>query len=44
MEPDGNWEEGLPLLLLAAQENKEEGTGVSPNDLVFGQTLLGPLS
>ena len=40
---DGDWEEGLPWLLLAAREVSQESTGFSPNDLVFGHTVRGPL-
>lgn len=40
----GDWEEGLPWLLLAAREVVQESTGFSPNDLVFGHTVRGPLS
>ena len=41
---DRDWEEGLPWLLLAAREVTQEGTGFSPNDLVFGHTVHGPLN
>lgn len=44
VELGGNWEEGLPWLLLAAWEVVQESTGFSPNDLVFGHTVRGPLS
>lgn len=40
----GDWEEGLPWLMLAAQEVTQESTGFSPNDLVFGHTVRGPLA
>lgn len=40
MEMDRDWEEGLPWLLLAAREVCEE----SPNDLVFGHKVRGPLA
>lgn len=40
---DKDWEEGLPSLLLAAREGCQEGTGFSPNDLVFGHKVRGPL-
>uniref|UniRef100_A0A8C5CMY1 Gypsy retrotransposon integrase-like protein 1 n=1 Tax=Gadus morhua TaxID=8049 RepID=A0A8C5CMY1_GADMO len=40
---DGDWEEGLPWLLLAAREVSQESTGFSPNDLVFGHNVRGPL-
>lgn len=39
-ELDRNWEEGLPWLLLAAQEN----TGFSPNELIFEHSVQGPLA
>lgn len=40
----GDWEEGLPWLLLAAREVVQESTGFSPNDLVFGHEVRGPLA
>lgn len=40
----GDWEEGLPWLLLAAKEVVQESTGFSPNDLVFGHIVRGPLA
>lgn len=40
----GDWEEGLPWLLLAAREVVQESTGFSPNDLVFGHKVQGPLA
>uniref|UniRef100_A0A3B4ZKQ1 Gypsy retrotransposon integrase-like protein 1 n=1 Tax=Stegastes partitus TaxID=144197 RepID=A0A3B4ZKQ1_9TELE len=43
-ELDRDWEEGLPWLLLAAREAVQESTGFSPNDLVFGHSVRGPLS
>lgn len=33
----------LPWLLIAAQEGVQESTGLSPNDLVFGHKVNGPL-
>uniref|UniRef100_A0A8C1RHP2 Gypsy retrotransposon integrase-like protein 1 n=1 Tax=Cyprinus carpio TaxID=7962 RepID=A0A8C1RHP2_CYPCA len=39
-----DWEEGLPWLLLAAREVTQESTGFSPNDLVFGHRVRGPLA
>lgn len=39
-----DWEEGLPWLLLAAREVVQESTGFSPNDLVFGHKVRGPLA
>lgn len=43
-ELSGDWEEGLPWLLLAACEVVQESTGFSPNDLVFGHTARGLLA
>ena len=42
-ELDGDWEEGLSWLMLAVREAVQESTGFSPNDLVFGHTVPGPL-
>ncbi|KAL3967153.1 FMS-like tyrosine kinase 1 [Sarotherodon galilaeus] len=42
-EMRSDWEEGLPWLLLAAREVCQESTGFSPNDLVFGHKVRGPL-
>lgn len=43
-ELNADWEEGLPWLLLAAREVVQESTGFSPNDLVFGHKVRGPLA
>lgn len=43
-ELDSDWEEGLPWLMLAAREVSQESLGFSPNDLVFGHTVRGPLA
>lgn len=39
-----DWEEGLPWLLLAIHEVSQESTTFSPNELVFGHTVRGPLA
>lgn len=39
-----DWEEGLPWLLLAAREVVQVSTGFSPNELVFGHSVRGPLA
>lgn len=44
VELGGDWEEGLPWLLLVCREVVKEITGFSPKDLVFGHTVRGPLS
>lgn len=38
MELGSDWEEVLPWLLMGVRE----GTGFSPNDLVFGHEINGP--
>ncbi len=43
-EMEGDWEEGLLWLMLSAREVCQESTGFSPNDLVFGHTVRGPLA
>ncbi len=44
MELGRDWEEGLPWLMLAAREVTQESTGFSPNELVFGHTVRGPVA
>ena len=34
----------MPWLLLAAREVVQESTGFSPNDLVFGHKVRGPMA
>lgn len=43
-EVKGDWEEGLPWLLLATCEVIQESLGFSPNQLVFGHCVRGPLA
>lgn len=43
VELQQDWEQGLPWLLLAARQVVQESTGFSPNELVFGHTVRGPL-
>lgn len=38
------WEDTLPWLLLAAKQVTQESTGFSPDELVFGHTVRGPLA
>ena len=42
VELSGDWEEGLPWLLLAIREVAQESLGFSPNELVFGHAVRGP--
>ena len=44
MELGQSWEDGLPWLLLASREVIQESTGFSPNELVFGHSVSGPLA
>ena len=39
-----DWEDGLPWLLMAARQVTQESTGFSPNALVFGHSVRGPLA
>lgn len=39
-----DWEDGLPWLLLAAREVVQDSLGFSPNALVFGHKVRGPLA
>ena len=43
-ELKGDWEEGLPWLMLSAREVVQESTGFSPSELVFAYKVRGPLS
>ncbi|KAI7800925.1 hypothetical protein IRJ41_015687 [Triplophysa rosa] len=44
VELDSDWEEGLPWMLLAIREVVQESLGFSPNKLVFGHTVRGPIA
>ena len=39
-----DWGEGRPWLILTAREVTQKSTGFSPNALVFGHTVRGPLA
>uniref|UniRef100_A0A3B3WI04 Gypsy retrotransposon integrase-like protein 1 n=1 Tax=Poecilia mexicana TaxID=48701 RepID=A0A3B3WI04_9TELE len=43
LEFDGDWDEGVHLLLFAAREVVQESLGFSPADLVFAHSVRGPL-
>lgn len=43
-EFEKDWDEGVPLVLFAAQEVVQESLCFSPNELVFGYYVTGPLS
>ena len=42
-ETEKDWDEGIHLLLFAAQKSVQEALGFSPFGLVFGRTVRGPL-
>lgn len=44
VQMQGDWEEALPWMLLAAREVIQESTGFSPNDLIFSHKVRGPLA
>ena len=44
MELGRGWEEGIPWLLLASREVVQESSGFSPNELVFGHSVRGPMA
>ncbi|KAL6471399.1 hypothetical protein MHYP_G00200490 [Metynnis hypsauchen] len=43
LEVGKDWDEGIPLLLFALRDKVQESTGFSPNALVFGRSVRGPL-
>ena len=43
LENDKDWDEGVPLMLFARRESVQESLGFSPFELVFGQSVRGPL-
>ncbi|XP_076851553.1 uncharacterized protein LOC143502752 [Brachyhypopomus gauderio] len=43
LEVGNDWDEGVPLLLFAIRDTVQESTGFSPNALVFGRSVRGPL-
>lgn len=42
-EPGNDWDKGVPFLLFATREVTTESLGFSPNELVFGHEVRGPL-
>lgn len=44
LEHSRDWDKGLPFLLFATREVPQESLGFSPNELVFGHRVRGPLS
>ena len=37
------WDQGIPFLLFAVRDAKQESLGFSPFELVYGHTVRGPL-
>lgn len=44
LENTKDWDRGLPFLLFATREVPQESLGFSPNQLVFGHRVRGPLN
>lgn len=43
LEAGNEWDEGVPLVLFALNEARQESLGFSPSELVFGHNVRGPL-
>lgn len=43
LETEQQWDEGLPLVLYAIRSTRQESLGVSPNEMLFGRDVRGPL-
>lgn len=43
METENEWDDGVPLVLFALHEARQESLGFSPSELVFGHNVRGPL-
>lgn len=42
-ETEKNWDEGMPFVLFANRDARQESLGFSPAELVFGHNVHGPL-
>ena len=42
-ETGRDWDEGVPFVLFAIRDAKQESLGFSPAELVFGHNVRGPL-
>ncbi len=43
LETENEWDDGVPLVLFALREARQESLGFSPSELVFGHNVRGPL-
>ncbi|XP_063589651.1 uncharacterized protein LOC134766651 [Penaeus indicus] len=43
LETGKDWDEGLPLMLHAIRSAKQESLGYSPDELLFGREIRGPM-
>lgn len=43
LETGNDWEEGVPFVLFAVREARQDSLGFSPSELVFGHNVRGPL-
>lgn len=43
LETENEWDDGVPLVLFALHEARQESLGFSPSQLIFGYNIRGPL-
>ncbi|KAK7166228.1 hypothetical protein R3I93_006107 [Phoxinus phoxinus] len=43
IETGNEWDDGVPLVLFAVREARQDSLGFSPSELVFGHNVRGPL-
>ena len=43
LETANDWDDGVPLVLFAIRDSCQESLGFSPNELLFGREVRGPL-
>ena len=43
LETGNDWDNGIPLVLFAVRDSYQESLGYSPNELLFGKEVRGPL-
>ena len=41
---EAEWDQGIHILLFAVREAVQDSLGLSPFELVFGRTIIGPLN
>ena len=43
LDTQADWDEGIPMLLFAVRDSKQESLGFSPFEMLFGREVRGPL-